>query len=126
MLLDSQLAPADLAYQESLIRERETEIREIETGIHELNEIFRGAGLSERLSGDEVCQLGALGRRTSLRSEVNARPPEGKGRDRTPQGVMLKLTAPHHKLALFQKLTLTLHRAVDPHVGEALNPAAGW
>jgi len=38
------LSPADLAYQESLIRERETEIQEIETGIHELNEIFRDLG----------------------------------------------------------------------------------
>lgn len=39
-----QLSPADLAYQESLIHEREQEIREIETGIHELNEIFRDLG----------------------------------------------------------------------------------
>jgi len=43
-LLLSQLSPVDLAYQESLIHERETEIREIETGIHELNEIFRDLG----------------------------------------------------------------------------------
>ncbi|KAG8930591.1 hypothetical protein FRC02_004012 [Tulasnella sp. 418] len=43
-LYQSQLSPADLAYQESLIQERETEIREIETGIHELNEIFRDLG----------------------------------------------------------------------------------
>lgn len=39
-----QLSPQDLAFQESLIQERETEIREIETGIHELNEIFRDLG----------------------------------------------------------------------------------
>lgn len=38
------LAPADLAYQESIIQEREREIQEIETGIHELNEIFRDLG----------------------------------------------------------------------------------
>lgn len=38
------LAPADLAFQENLIQERESEIREIETGIHELNEIFRDLG----------------------------------------------------------------------------------
>jgi len=38
------LSPADLAFQESLIQEREHEIREIETGIHELNEIFRDLG----------------------------------------------------------------------------------
>ncbi|KAG9049213.1 hypothetical protein FS837_010849 [Tulasnella sp. UAMH 9824] len=43
-LLQPQLSPADLAYQESLIHEREQEIREIETGIHELNEIFRDLG----------------------------------------------------------------------------------
>ncbi|KAG8885037.1 hypothetical protein FRB98_002037 [Tulasnella sp. 332] len=42
--LQSQLSPADLAYQQSLIQEREDEIREIETGIHELNEIFRDLG----------------------------------------------------------------------------------
>ncbi|KAF8319689.1 t-SNARE [Clavulina sp. PMI_390] len=38
------LSPADLAFQETLIQEREAEIREIETGIHELNEIFRDIG----------------------------------------------------------------------------------
>ena len=40
----SQLSPHQLAHQESLIHEREVEIREIETGIHELNEIFRDLG----------------------------------------------------------------------------------
>lgn len=39
-----QLSPHELAYQESLIQEREDEIREIETGIHELSEIFRDLG----------------------------------------------------------------------------------
>jgi Syntaxin len=43
-LFQSQLSPAELAYQESLIQERESEIREIETGIHELHEIFRDLG----------------------------------------------------------------------------------
>lgn len=43
-LLQSQLSPHELAYQESLIQEREAEIREIETGIHELSEIFRDLG----------------------------------------------------------------------------------
>jgi len=38
------LSPHELAYQESLIQEREAEIREIETGIHELSEIFRDLG----------------------------------------------------------------------------------
>ncbi|KAH9163203.1 hypothetical protein EDB89DRAFT_583195 [Lactarius sanguifluus] len=42
--MQSQLSPHELAYQESLIQERETEIREIETGIHELSEIFRDLG----------------------------------------------------------------------------------
>ncbi|KIJ62681.1 hypothetical protein HYDPIDRAFT_135890 [Hydnomerulius pinastri MD-312] len=43
-LLQSQLSPHELAYQESLIQEREAEIHEIETGIHELSEIFRDLG----------------------------------------------------------------------------------
>ncbi|KAJ3573458.1 hypothetical protein NP233_g2421 [Leucocoprinus birnbaumii] len=40
-IMQSQLSPHELAYQESLIQEREAEIREIETGIHELAEIFQ-------------------------------------------------------------------------------------
>ena len=43
-MLQSQLSPHELAYQESLIHEREQEIREIETGIHELAEIFHDLG----------------------------------------------------------------------------------
>ncbi|KAF8843254.1 t-SNARE [Paxillus ammoniavirescens] len=43
-LLQSQLSPHELAYQESLVQEREAEIQEIETGIHELSEIFRDLG----------------------------------------------------------------------------------
>ncbi|KAG8830389.1 hypothetical protein FRC20_008437, partial [Serendipita sp. 405] len=39
-----QLSPHELAYQESLIAEREREIRNIETGILELNEIFGQLG----------------------------------------------------------------------------------
>lgn len=39
--LDRALSPHELAYQEALVQEREHEIREIETGIHELNEITR-------------------------------------------------------------------------------------
>ena len=38
------LSPHELAYQESLIQEREAEIRDIESGIHELSEIFRDLG----------------------------------------------------------------------------------
>ncbi|KAF8575480.1 t-SNARE [Ramaria rubella] len=37
-MFQSQLSPAELSYQESLIHEREAEIREIETGIHELEQ----------------------------------------------------------------------------------------
>jgi hypothetical protein len=43
-MLQQQLSPHELAYQESLIQEREQEIREIETGIHELAEIFHDLG----------------------------------------------------------------------------------
>ncbi|KAI8986176.1 t-SNARE [Trametes punicea] len=43
-ILQNQLSPHELAYQESLIQEREAEIREIESGIHELHEIFRDLG----------------------------------------------------------------------------------
>ncbi|KAJ7144777.1 t-SNARE [Mycena crocata] len=43
-ILQQQLSPHELAYQESLIQEREQEIREIETGIHELSEIFHDLG----------------------------------------------------------------------------------
>ncbi|KAJ6479277.1 t-SNARE [Mycena vitilis] len=43
-ILQEQLSPHELAYQESLIQEREQEIREIETGIHELAEIFQDLG----------------------------------------------------------------------------------
>ncbi|KAG1761808.1 t-SNARE [Suillus occidentalis] len=43
-LLQTQLSPHELAYQESLIQEREADIQEIESGIHELSEIFRDLG----------------------------------------------------------------------------------
>ncbi|WVQ78196.1 hypothetical protein IAT38_000279 [Cryptococcus sp. DSM 104549] len=39
-----QVSPQELEFQETLIAEREAEIREIETGIHELNDIFRDLG----------------------------------------------------------------------------------
>jgi hypothetical protein len=35
---------SELAFQEALIEEREGEILEIESGVHELNEIFRDLG----------------------------------------------------------------------------------
>lgn len=40
----SAVPESELEYQEQLIEEREGEIREIESGIHELNEIFRDLG----------------------------------------------------------------------------------
>jgi hypothetical protein len=42
--MQAQLSPHELAYQESLVQEHEAEIREVETGIHELSEIFRDLG----------------------------------------------------------------------------------
>ncbi|WFD36193.1 SNAP receptor [Malassezia cuniculi] len=42
--VQSSLSAAELEYHESLIAEREAEIREIETGVQELNEIFRDLG----------------------------------------------------------------------------------
>jgi t-SNARE complex subunit (syntaxin) len=54
--MQSQLSPHELAYQESLIQERETEIREIETGIHELSEIFRDLGTLVHEQGGMIGQ----------------------------------------------------------------------
>jgi t-SNARE complex subunit (syntaxin) len=56
-ILQAQLSPHELAYQESLIQEREEEIREIETGIHELAEIFHDLGT---LVGQQGSMLGRL------------------------------------------------------------------
>lgn len=39
-----QITQHELEFQEQLIAERENEIREIESGIHELNDIFRDIG----------------------------------------------------------------------------------
>ena len=43
-IFQTQLSPHELAYQESLIQEREREIIEIEHGIHELSEMFDSLG----------------------------------------------------------------------------------
>jgi syntaxin 7 len=51
-LLQQKLSPHELVYQESLIQEREQEIREIETGIHELAEIFQDLGTLVNQQGD--------------------------------------------------------------------------
>ncbi|GJE97689.1 t-SNARE [Phanerochaete sordida] len=53
-LLQNQLSPQELAHQESLIVEREAEIREIETGIHELHEIFRDLGTLVQEQGNMI------------------------------------------------------------------------
>jgi hypothetical protein len=53
-LFQQQLSPHELAHQESLIQEREQEIREIETGIHELSEIFRDLGTLVTTQGDMI------------------------------------------------------------------------
>lgn len=58
-MLQAQLSPHELAYQESLIQEREAEIQEIETGIHELSQIFRDLGTLVQEQGG---MLGAIGR----------------------------------------------------------------
>ena len=39
-----RVSAQELEFQETMIAERESEIREIETGIHELNDIFRDLG----------------------------------------------------------------------------------
>ncbi|KJA26041.1 hypothetical protein HYPSUDRAFT_64255 [Hypholoma sublateritium FD-334 SS-4] len=43
-ILQEQLSPHELAYQGSIIPEREAEVLEIETGIHDLSEIFHNLG----------------------------------------------------------------------------------
>ncbi|KAF9453117.1 t-SNARE [Macrolepiota fuliginosa MF-IS2] len=53
-LLQNQLSPHELAYQESLIQEREAEIREIEMGIHELSEIFQDLGTLVNQQGSMI------------------------------------------------------------------------
>ncbi|KJA16949.1 hypothetical protein HYPSUDRAFT_46867 [Hypholoma sublateritium FD-334 SS-4] len=53
-ILQEQLSPHELAYQESLIQEREAEIREIETGIHELSEIFHDLGTLVNQQGSMI------------------------------------------------------------------------
>lgn len=48
------LSAAELEYHESLIAEREADIREIETGVQELNEIFRDLGHIVREQGEMI------------------------------------------------------------------------
>jgi DNA-directed RNA polymerase subunit K/omega len=49
-----QLAPAEMLHQEQLIQERESEIRDIESGIHELHEIFRDINTLVLQQGDQL------------------------------------------------------------------------
>ena len=48
---------ADVDFQESLIIEREEEIRDIEQGINDVNEIFRDLGTMIEVQGDQVGQI---------------------------------------------------------------------
>ncbi|RDB15296.1 Syntaxin pep12 [Hypsizygus marmoreus] len=57
-ILQSQLSPHELAYQESIIVEREAEIREIESGMHELAEIFRDLGTLVGEQGQMIDDIG--------------------------------------------------------------------
>ncbi|KAG6812108.1 hypothetical protein H0H92_004337 [Tricholoma furcatifolium] len=57
-ILQQQLSPHELAYQESLIQEREAEIRVIESGMHELAEIFRDLGTLVGEQGQMIDDLG--------------------------------------------------------------------
>ncbi|GJJ14175.1 hypothetical protein Clacol_008436 [Clathrus columnatus] len=53
-LLQSTLTPAELSFQESIIQEREEDIREIEAGIVELSEIFRDLGTIVQQQGGMI------------------------------------------------------------------------
>lgn len=53
-LFQAQLSPHELAYQESLIQEREEDIREIEAGVHELATIFRDLGVLVNQQGGMI------------------------------------------------------------------------
>ncbi|KAH0586455.1 hypothetical protein H2248_007687 [Termitomyces sp. 'cryptogamus'] len=57
-ILQQQLSPHELAYQESLIQEREAEIRDIESGMHELAEIFRDLGTLVGEQGQMIDDIG--------------------------------------------------------------------
>jgi len=57
-MLQEQLSPHELAYQESLIEEREREIREIETGMHELHQIFQDLGTFVGEQGQMIDDIG--------------------------------------------------------------------
>jgi hypothetical protein len=56
-----RVTPQEVEFQETLIAEREAEIREIETGIHELNDIFRDLGTIVEQQGGLVGELDTHG-----------------------------------------------------------------
>lgn len=49
-----QLSPHELAYQESLVQEREQEIRVIESGINQVAEIFNSLGTLVHQQGSMI------------------------------------------------------------------------
>jgi t-SNARE complex subunit (syntaxin) len=53
------LAPQELIHQEQLIQEREAEIREIESGIHELHEIFQDINTLVLQQGEQLDNIEA-------------------------------------------------------------------
>ena len=57
LMMRYRVSAQELEFQETLIAEREAEIREIETGIHELNDIFRDLGTIVEQQGGLIGQL---------------------------------------------------------------------
>lgn len=66
--LTRRVSPQELEFQETLIAEREAEIRDIESGIHELNDIFRDLGTIVEQQGGLIGGLVAGLHRTQLTS----------------------------------------------------------
>lgn len=56
-LLTFRVTAQELDFQETLIAEREAEIRDIESGIHELNDIFRDLGTIVSEQGGLIGEL---------------------------------------------------------------------
>ena len=53
-MLQSQLSPHEVAYQESVIQEREAEIQEIQAGIEDIAQIFRDLGSLVNEQGEMI------------------------------------------------------------------------
>jgi len=60
ILLQQQMSPHELVYQESSIQEHESEIREMESGIHELTEIFQERENEIRGIESGICELAEI------------------------------------------------------------------